>query len=164
MSKKLWKNKLGLADNLRRTLPELARKYFTAGRDAMQEKRTWEDMHEFRLLTKRFRYTLEIFREFYGPGLEARIDQLRKMQNHLGEINDLIVTGQMLAEVASTAEVRDRFQAEAGKKTAKVRKYWERTFALPEVEGAWTAYLERYACRRPPQRATGPGQRAASGA
>ena len=119
---KQWKRKLSLRDNLQRTLPALATQYFEAGRDALAEGRTWQEMHAFRLLTKRFRYTLEIFQKAYGPGLEARIESLRSVQTQLGDINDCVVTAAMLSDVAGTERARERLAARAEKRTAKLRK------------------------------------------
>jgi CHAD domain-containing protein len=53
-------------------------------------------LHGFRLLTKRFRYTLELFRCCYGPGLERRIEALHTLQQRLGEINDCATTREIL--------------------------------------------------------------------
>ena len=96
--KKLWKGKQSLGENLRRRLPELARDYFAAGRVALAPGTTWDEMHQFRLATKRFRYTLESFRDAYGLGLNARIEKLRGVQTFLGDINDLVVTSAMIAD------------------------------------------------------------------
>ena len=67
---KLWKRKQTLRDNLQQRLPALAVDYFEAGRAGLAEGTAWSDMHQFRLATKRFRYTLEIFESAYGPGLQ----------------------------------------------------------------------------------------------
>ena len=59
--KKLWKDSLTLRENLQRRMPKLARQYFDEGREALAPGTDWTEMHQFRLQTKRFRYTLEIF-------------------------------------------------------------------------------------------------------
>ena len=51
-------------------------------------------MHKFRLRTKRFRYTLEMFKDLYGPGMLKRIESLKQVQTYLGDINDCIVTSE----------------------------------------------------------------------
>ena len=148
--KRLWKDSLDLRENLRKRLPKLAAAYFEEGRHALSSGRTWSEMHEFRLRTKRFRYTLELFRDAYGPALEVRIESLKKVQTYLGDINDAIVTSAMLAEVEGTEEVRDKLGCRADEKTAKVHEYWATTFDGPGEERRWTQYLFNYACRPAP--------------
>ena len=65
-----------VAANAREVLPKLAKKYFQAGRDAVSEKRPPDELHAFRLETKRFRYTLELFRPVYGPQLKRYLKAL----------------------------------------------------------------------------------------
>lgn len=147
--KKLWKPKKTLQQNLHRKLPAMAASYFEAGREAMAPETTWETMHQFRLATKRFRYTLETFREAYGPGLEARIEALRQIQTFLGDINDCIVTSAMVED----DKVRSALSSKAEAKTRKLRSFWAKVFDAPGECDRWTGYLGRYACRRRVSRA-----------
>src|SRR5580692_6953009 len=55
------------SENARSILPKMARRYFEAGRKAIEGKRPPGELHAFRLKTKRFRYTLELFSPLYGP-------------------------------------------------------------------------------------------------
>jgi CHAD domain-containing protein len=147
---KQWKRKQNLRDNVQRRLPVLAAEYFAAGRAGLAEGTTWDQMHQFRLATKRFRYTLEIFRPAYGPGLEARLALLKSIQTHLGDINDLVVTSAMLASVAGAEGTRERLAEKAGKRTATLRKYWTTKFDAPGQYERWIRYLGVYACRPKP--------------
>ncbi len=76
------------AENARVVLPKMARKYFEAGRQAIEGKRPPEELHGFRLETKRFRYTLELFRPLYGPNLDRYLKALRELQGTLGKVSD----------------------------------------------------------------------------
>lgn len=144
--KQLWKGSRTVRDNLQKRLPQLAADYFAAGRLALAPGTTWDEMHEFRLTTKRFRYTLESFREAYGPGLNARIEKLRGVQTFLGDVNDLVVTAAMVAEQSDVVAALGE-KAEA--KTAKLREWWANVFDAAGEERRWTLYLSRYACRPP---------------
>jgi CHAD domain-containing protein len=144
---KQWKRKLDLRTNLQRRLPVLATEYFEAGRDALAPNRSWEQMHRFRLLTKRFRYTLEIFRQAYGPGLGVRIESLRSIQTQLGDINDYVVTSRMLESVSGTGGVVRSLDAKAEKRTLKLRRYWSEKFDASGQLEQWIRYLRVYACR-----------------
>jgi CHAD domain-containing protein len=77
-----------VAANAREVLPRMARKYFEAGRDAVGQKRPAAELHAFRLQTKQFRYTLELFRPVYGPQLDRYLKALRQLQGTLGKISD----------------------------------------------------------------------------
>jgi CHAD domain-containing protein len=147
--KRLWKDSLDVRDNLRKRMPKLTAGYFAMGREALKSGVHWKEMHAFRLQTKRFRYTLEIFRDAYGPALEGRIESLKKVQTFLGDINDAIVTAEMLAELEGTEEIRASLGRQADEKTAKVHEYWATTFDAPGAEHRWTQYLVNYACRYP---------------
>src|SRR5271154_3496172 len=77
-----------VAANAREVLPKMARKYFQAGRDAISEKKPAGELHAFRLQTKQFRYTLELFRPVYGPQLDRYLKALHELQGALGKISD----------------------------------------------------------------------------
>lgn len=145
--KKLWKNRKTLRENLQQRLPKMAARYFDEGRTAMKTGTTWDDMHQFRLATKRFRYTLELFRSEYGPGLERRLEDLKHVQTFLGDINDCVVTAAMLQNVPETEAVRAKLESVMASKTKKMRRHWASTFDASGAEQSWTRYLSMYACR-----------------
>lgn len=145
--KKLWRETLNLQGNLRRRMPKLAKRYFEAGREALTPGTSWEEMHAFRLQTKRFRYTLETFRELYGPAIESRIESLRKVQTYLGDINDCIVTSELIQGTPDAARIQEKLARKAEALTKKLRVYWSDTFDAPGAEQRFTRYLVTYACR-----------------
>ncbi|HTW64678.1 MAG TPA: CHAD domain-containing protein [Bryobacteraceae bacterium] len=77
-----------VAEAAQALLPKMARKYFKAGRDAVSGKKPPDELHQFRLRTKRFRYTLEFFRPVYGARLDRYLNSLRSMQAALGKVSD----------------------------------------------------------------------------
>lgn len=91
-----WNDEAPVEEAVRKVLPRIAAKWFRAGEAAMNTGMSWEDMHDFRLLTKRFRYTLEIFRPCFGSSLEERIGLIRTLQTYLGEVNDCVTTEALL--------------------------------------------------------------------
>ena len=152
MRKKLWKNGRNLRENLCKRMPKLVKRYFAAGNAAMAVGTSWEDMHSFRLHTKRFRYTLEIFSDLYGPAMEPRIEALKNLQTYLGDVNDAIVTSSLLEAVAGTEAIRAQLAAEAEALTEQLRDYWKATFAAPGAERRWAQYMVTYAaCTRVPR-------------
>src|SRR2546426_12184826 len=83
-----WEGSKSVAENASEKLPEMARRFFEAGRELAGDAWSFKSLHRFRLHTKRFRYTLELFRKCYGPGLAQRLEALRTLQQHLGDINE----------------------------------------------------------------------------
>jgi len=53
-------------------------------------------LHALRIEIKKFRYTLEYFREILGEGVNQAIDQLKQLQDHLGELHDADVACQLV--------------------------------------------------------------------
>ena len=125
------------AENARALLPKMARKYFEAGRDAIARKRPPEELHRFRLETKRFRYTLELFRPFYGPKLERHLTALRELQNALGKVSDY----QTIQRVLPGDRNLD-LQIERGLKAKlkDLRKVWRDFDSEGELK-RWKTYL-----------------------
>ena len=150
-----WSESAALEENLSEVLPRMAKKWFRAGDAAMKSGVPWEEMHDFRLLTKRFRYTLEIFQPLYGPSLAGRITLLRKLQTHLGRINDCVTTRSLLPDDDGAEILGRELQRRAEKETEELRRYWAKTFAGPGPLAAWRNYLSRYAGKRLSSRRAG---------
>lgn len=91
-----WKPSRNAIENARNALPKLVEKYFKAGRKAADGKRSPEELHEFRIKTKRFRYTLELFRLVFGERLEAELHPVRELQSVLGKLHDYHIMAKML--------------------------------------------------------------------
>jgi len=66
--------------------------------DTVIENASTEQLHALRIEFKKLRYNLEFFREVLGEETKATIDEMRKMQDHLGDLNDAQVATQMLRD------------------------------------------------------------------
>jgi len=141
-----WTASSSVAENAIAHLPGLALQYFRNGRALSQKRLSPRTLHRFRLETKRFRYTLELFRPCYGPGLDQRIEKLREIQNQLGEINDCAATIEMLgrAHPSFATFLKRRMAAKMG----ALHSYWQRTFDAAGQETWWTNYLLRFVKRQ----------------
>jgi len=126
-----------VAQNARELLPKLARKYFEAGRDAVSEKRPPDELHRFRLATKRFRYTLELFRPVYGPQLDRYLNALRGLQGALGKVSDYQAIQRVLdGDRGLEAQIRKELKA----KVKDLRNEW-RAFDSDGALKRWRTYL-----------------------
>jgi len=145
-----WDERAGATTNARRELPHLTASYFARVRALLAGDPSPVKLHRLRLLTKRLRYTLELFRPCYGPGLDTRLAALRRVQQSLGEVNDSTAAGRLLSKSMSTASPQRarllRFLEErAALKAQEFRKDWAEIFDAPGQERWWTTYLARHA-------------------
>lgn len=164
-----WDSSAGVAENARLRLPPLVEAYFKGGRQLLDRKWSPAALHRFRLNTKRLRYTLELFRSCYGPGLERYLAALRQLQDYLGAINDCTTTKELVSgALPRRSPYRSRIDsllaARARRTGAQLRQYWREGFDRPGEERRWMSYLSRSASRpksarprspRPPGRNSG---------
>ena len=143
------------AENARAVLPKMAKKYFEAGRQAVHPKAPPSELHRFRIATKRFRYTLELFQPVYGPGLKRYVHALRGLQSTLGDISD---NQSIAALLASDKALQAQLQRGVRHKLRQLRREWSAFDSEGELE-RWKAYLARIPARsraaKGPPRAAG---------
>jgi CHAD domain-containing protein len=148
-----WNAESGPAENAKKQLPKLAEDYFAEVREVLAENPAPPELHRLRLASKHFRYALELFRPCYAAGLEERIEQLKGLQDLLGDCNDAVASGPRLDAVlkrhrAERTRLRKFLGELAEAKAAEFRKLWTESFDAEGREEWWTGYLARNA--RPP--------------
>ena len=109
--------------------------------------------------TKRFRYTLEMFRTPYGKPLDPYLDALRKVQNYLGDINDCATTRALVLDAMPTPSPQRRkieraLDCRMDKLIAEFLKYWRAEFDPAAQEARWRAFLAQAPAPQPRTRAT----------
>ncbi len=150
MAKKrlLWDESASASSNAGARLPAMLEAYFDQGRKLVGRAASASPMHPFRLETKALRYTLELFRPCFGPGLEGFLLNLRKIQDCLGALNDYATTRNLIA-AALPKHAPDRqkmyrvLTARAKRKSLEFRRYWRQTFDKPGEAQRWMNYLSR---------------------
>jgi CHAD domain-containing protein len=83
----------GTDSRLGDTVPILIYSRYAAVRayEAMLPTASMSQLHALRIDFKRFRYTLEYFREILGENVGQIISELKQLQDHLGELHDAVV-------------------------------------------------------------------------
>lgn len=127
------------AQNAKKALPKLVEKYFEAGRKAADGKRSPKQLHGFRLRTKQFRYSLELFRPVYGVRLERHLDTLHDLQGVLGRLSDL---HSVLALIDGDKDLEAKIQRATRKKLKEFREQWA-AFDTPGQLKRWKTFLSR---------------------
>jgi CHAD domain-containing protein len=142
-----WDAEASPAGNAGTALPKMARQWFERGLRASGTAVRHKDLHAFRLETKHFRYTLELFRPVYGPGLVRLLELLKSLQASLGDLNDCVIAGAYITEaIANAGErriVKRRLAARALRQRAKFRRLWKDAFGAPHARERWIRYLSR---------------------
>ena len=72
--------------------------------DAILHQATLEQFHALRIEFK-LRYTLEYFREVLGEDVKAVINEIKKLQDHLGDLNDANVASGILRDFLAQWDV-----------------------------------------------------------
>jgi len=154
-AKSKWRAEDSAAENARRVLPALAAGYFAEVRKVLAADPPPAGLHCLRLASKRFRYTLELFRPCYAAGLEQRLDELRRLQDILGACNDAVTSleplDRLLRRRPERLAVRAHLEKLAADHAAAFRTHWTGEFDAPGQEDAWCTYLARHS--RAPLRA-----------
>lgn len=101
----------------------LSREFLRAGSAAAQAHADYSQMHEFRLMVKKLRYTLEILG---CPDRELLL--LRGLQDRLGAINDCVTTADLITDLKLTASGQRRIKAALNRllerRAADFRLHW----------------------------------------
>jgi len=104
-------------------LPKLARDFSKTGAAAVRAQATYSEIHQFRLLVKRYRYTLEIL-----GGPKQRLDLLRRLQERLGAINDCVATAEVIDECGihggELRRIKTALHRLLARRTVEFRIYW----------------------------------------
>jgi CHAD domain-containing protein len=142
-TKAKWQPDAPAVEEASRELPRLARAYLRAGRKAAHKSTKAPELHEFRLVTKHFRYLLELFEPLYGDRLESYLTQLKHIQKVLGELNDYAVTREMMD--GEHGKDRDLLLAHLDKqqdrRLKRFIKEWNANFGSREQKKAWVEGL-----------------------
>ena len=98
-----------------------------------------EQLHQFRLLAKRFRYTLELFQPIFGPELQTGVKALRGLQDKLGAMNDCVTALILIADNPGAVSAIEKLLAE--RETA-CRTHWREHFDARQ-KAWWLDWLSR---------------------
>lgn len=131
-----------------RMLPRIAKDFFRRGDQVAVSGVSPDKLHQFRIASKKFRYTLELFIPLYGPTLPALLDQIRAVQTILGDFNDCETVRGMIAGWAGSKPVDGRLKRRQRRKMEEFSRQWHERLADPEDVQRWTDYLSHFPGRR----------------
>jgi CHAD domain-containing protein len=133
-------------------LIRMAEKFFRAGDQAAGAHSSVSDLHRFRIQSKKFRYSVELFRPIYGAVAEEWVGRIKRIQTLLGDMNDYRVTRGLVAALDPNASIAASFKQKQQKKADAFRKLWNEEYSGAAKQ--WLRSLERTP-RKPVGRAGG---------
>jgi len=133
--------KAPIARTAQRMLPRMAQEFFENGNEAASSKTSPRGLHKFRIASKKFRYTLELFTSVYGPSLESSLERIRRIQGLLGDINDCDTVRSMLSQYKEADKVTSWLKKRQHRRIEEFQRYWTETFAPDGELRNWRALL-----------------------
>ena len=134
-------NKSSIEQTVQRMLPLMAKEFFERGNEAVQTVASSRELHQFRIICKRFRYTLELFTSIYGPALNARMEAIKRVQGLLGDINDCDMARRMLSSYKGDGGVGLWLKRRQRRRVEAFRGYWSQTLASGAEMQSWRTFL-----------------------
>jgi CHAD domain-containing protein len=126
-------------------LRKLAQKYLRVGREAANQDSSAHQLHRFRLVAKRLRYSLELFQSFNPKALAEVIAELRTIQTCLGDANDCRTIRKMLRHLSTGDATTDRLsrqlKQQQKRKIAQFLECWTKSLGHARDRRAWLGNL-----------------------
>jgi CHAD domain-containing protein len=143
----------------RSTLSALGKKFSESGEQAAAPGSSSEELHDFRILVKKFRYTLELFAPVYASRLEQPIGRIKEIQSLLGAINDYH-TVRTMSDLSRHGKLQAELRKSHNQRIKKFRKLWAGEFSGPKVTRQWLADFD--SVRQPPRKPVARARRTAA--
>jgi CHAD domain-containing protein len=124
-----------------RELPRMARDFFKKGKRAAGTKASIEELHQFRISAKKFRYTLELLDCVCDDSLVRLQEPMKRTQTLLGDINDIATLQQMVLGHKGAHAVEQWLEKRQQKRIDEFRRYWKEQFGAPETATEWIERL-----------------------
>lgn len=100
-----------------------------------------EDLHQFRIAAKQFRYLIEVFAPVYGARLEKKLESLKELQRYLGKLNDLVTAQALMAKEKHHRKVMNWLKHREEKVRHELTEYWKKGMDLEKNQKAWVQFF-----------------------
>lgn len=139
---------IAIEETAGRALRGMTQDFLQRGGEASQAKASPRALHQFRIASKKFRYTLELFVPLYGPPLNRQLEDIKRTQTLLGDINDCVTVGELVAHYKGGSALADWLKKRQRKRTEVFRQYWRKEFGGRESAPAWIDSLRRLTAKQ----------------
>jgi CHAD domain-containing protein len=124
-------------DSAEETVPQLARRTLhRKAKDFLKrgnQVSAAEDLHPFRITTKKFRYTIELLQPAYGTSLAGLLDRIKRVSTLLGAVNDCAAASRIVSGYKGSHRLIEHLEKRKHKKAAAFHKYWKDQFGKGDV-------------------------------
>ena len=113
---------------------------------AILENATLEQFHALRIEFKKLRYTVEFFREVLGEESKSVINELKTVQDHLGDLNDADVATKLLRDFLSVWDAQQNALPVSQRKSPEpvlaylTYRYAERQQLMQTFQDTWSHF------------------------
>ena len=125
----------------RRTLRALGKEFFKSGEPAAAGSSA-EELHDFRLVAKKLRYSMELFAPVYRSSLREQIEQIKEIQSLLGAINDYHTVIAMVSKIREQSKLEAELERSARRRIRKFQKIWAERFSGAKQEKHWMEVVD----------------------
>ena len=109
---------------------EMATEFLKLGKKAASPDTSARQVHRFRIASKKFRYTLELFEPFHGADLTPWLERVKAVQSVLGDANDCETVRRMVSRWNAGEGLIAKLEERQKRKLKKFRREWD---AMPEA-------------------------------
>ncbi len=120
-----------------RAISRIAEDFLELGIKAASSHDSPHALHRFRIVAKKFRYTLELFQPRLGSSATALVGRIKHAGGLLGDINDCVTVAEMVAELSGGKRLLSHLKKRQHKKTEEFHKYWQAEFADGKALEKW---------------------------
>jgi CHAD domain-containing protein len=125
-------SRIAIEETALRILPKMAADFLDRGNAAAQARLAPEKLHAFRIASKKFRYTLELFVPLYGTTLNAWLESVKAIQTVLGDINDCVTVAQIIADYKDSGDTASWLRKRQRRKVEQFSRLWLKEFGDAE--------------------------------
>jgi len=134
-------NKSSIERTAQRMLPPMAKEFFERGNEAVHTVASPRELHQFRIICKKFRYTLELFAPTFGPALNARMEVIKRAQGLLGDINDYDTVRRILSSYKGDERLVLWLKKRQRRRVEDFHRFWSQMLASRAEMQGWRAFL-----------------------
>lgn len=122
------KKPISVDESSREVLPRVGRECLKRG-FAAAKGASPEQLHLFRISVKKLRYTVELFASDDARNLQAWLDQIKKIQTLLGDVNDCETARRMASRLGGGKKLDAQLRKEQAKRVKNFHQHWTEELA-----------------------------------
>ena len=112
-----------------RVLRRSGKRFLNAGAEVLSHRGSMTRVHDFRLVAKKFRYTIELFAPLYQSMADEQLRRIKPIQKLLGDINDYESVQAMVKSFGSHPKLQRALKRTQLRRLRRFRELWSEQFS-----------------------------------